>query len=107
VAPTVVQVAPTATPTRVPPTPTPIPVPGQPLTVHGTVTFVSLSPSTFMVRVSNGGGTYNCTVTASTQWSGAASSISTLLVGMEVDASGTYLGGGGLMASRVDAQIDH
>jgi hypothetical protein len=107
--PTVPQVAPTATPTRVPPTPTPIPVPGQPLTVRGDVTSVTPSANTFVVHVFNGGGTYTCTVTSSTQWSGAASSISTLQVGMRVDASGIYQGGttNGVAASRVDAQIDN
>jgi hypothetical protein len=107
VTPTVTQVAPTARPTRVPPTPTPIPVPGQVLTVRGAVTSVSPSILTFVVHVFNGGGTYTCTVTSSTQWSGAASSINTLQVGMQVDASGIYKGGGGVTASSVDAQIDH
>jgi hypothetical protein len=109
--PTVPQVAPTATATRVPPTPTPIPVPGQQLTVRGSVTSVNQSANTFVVHVFNGGGTYTCTVTpGSTQWSGAASGISTLVVGMRVDASGIYQiyqGGSGLAASRVDAQIDN
>jgi hypothetical protein len=105
--PTVTQVAPTARPTRVPPTPTPIPVPGQLLTVRGDVTSVNPSANTFVVHVSNGGGTYTCTVTLSTQWSGAASSISTLQVGMQVHASGIYQGGGGVTASSVDAQINN
>jgi hypothetical protein len=101
--PTVTQVAPTATPTRVPPTATPIPVPGQSLTVRGAVTSVSPSTNTFVVHVFNGGGTYTCTVTSSTQWSGAATSISTLQVGMRVDASGTYQGGGRVTTSSVVA----
>jgi hypothetical protein len=99
------QVPPTATPTRVPPTPTPLPVAGQPLTVRGTVTSVTPSSNTFAVHVSNGGGNYTCTVTSSTLWSGAASSISTLQVGMQVVASGgTYQGGGVVsQVSRVNA----
>jgi hypothetical protein len=59
-----------------------------------------------VVHVFNGGGTYTCTVTSSTQWSGVASSINTLQVGMQVHASGIYQGGGGVTASSVDAQID-
>jgi hypothetical protein len=100
----VAQVAPTATPTRVPPTPTPIPVAGQQLTVRGTVTSVPPNTNTFVVHVPNGGGTYTCTVTSSTVWSGAASSINTLRVGMQVDASGIYQSGSGINpTSSVDA----
>jgi hypothetical protein len=101
----VTPVAPTATPTRVPPTPTPLPVVGQPLTVRGTVTSVTPSTNTFAVHVSNGGGNYTCTVTSSTLWSGAASSITTLQVGMQVVASGgTYQGGGVVsQVSKVNA----
>jgi hypothetical protein len=106
----VAPVAPTATPTRVPPTPTPIPVPGQTLTVRGTVTSVTPGANntgTFVVRVPNGGGTYICTVTSSTSWPPAApgvvSNINMLQVGMQVNAWGTYQVGGGLTASRVDA----
>jgi hypothetical protein len=110
--------APTATPMQVPPTqgppmPTPLPVAGQTLTVRGTVTSVTpnanVTPDanntgTFVDYVPNGGGTYTCTVTSSTAWSGAASSINTLQVGMQVVASGTYQGGGSLSpTSHVNA----
>jgi hypothetical protein len=66
---------------------------------------VNPSNNTFVVHVFNGGGTYTCTVTPGvTVWSGAASSISTLQVGMGVDAWGTYQGGGALSPTfHVDA----
>jgi hypothetical protein len=96
-------VPPTATATRVPPTPTPIPQAGQPLTVRGDVTSVTTSSNSFVVHVFGGGGTYTCTVSQSTTWSGVASSISTLRVGMQVDASGVYQGGGAVTVSHVDA----
>jgi hypothetical protein len=96
-------VTPTATATRVPPTPTPIPQAGQPLTVRGDVTSVTTSSNSFVVHVFGGGGTYTCTVSQSTTWSGVASSISTLRVGMQVDASGVYQGGSAVTVSHVNA----
>jgi hypothetical protein len=102
--PTVARSAPTATPTRVPPTPTPIPVPGQSLTVRGDVTSIDATASTFVVHVFGGGGTYTCNVGPSTTWSGVATSLATLRVGMGADASGTYQGGGVLNpTAHVDA----
>ena len=96
-------VTPTATATRVPPTPTPIPQAGQPLTVRGDVTSVTTSSNSFVVHVFGGGGTYSCTVSQSTTWSGLASSISTLQVGMQVDATGVYQGGGAVTVAHVNA----
>ena len=95
---------PSPTATRVPPTPTPIPQAGQPLTVRGDVTSVNQSSDSFVVHVSNNGGTYTCNASGSTQWSGAATSISTLQVGMYVHASGIYQGNNTLtMITSVNA----
>jgi hypothetical protein len=91
---------PTPRPTR---TPTPIPVPGQTLTVHGDVT--SISAGTFVVSAFGGGGSYTITVSSSTVWPNPLiPDLQHLQVGMQVDARGTYAGGGSLNPTNsVDA----